>query len=329
MVKKEAAAKAAAKPRATAEEMKEFAKVGYYGYPGSGKTSDLASLANLGPTIHIDAESGLKRSALQRRGIELGNIEPFPDRSRGEAITYEDLENLYWDCKERLDNDPTSIFGIMWDSVTETNKLLLEKAVAKGVIKAENKGLERSQFDIYKEDYGTVTEQMRQLIRNFRDLPCHVGFAALVRRDQDDDGKVKYGMALSPALQTDLHGYVDILCLTSTIEVPGWRKGEMFLGRVRAGGKYEVKDRFDALPTELVDPTMERIIQYVNGELDEDSDPLQQEAMEARKEAGIEVAAEGGVSTPRKPAPRGRRPPPGAARKPAASAEVEREGDDD
>lgn len=315
---------ATATARKTVAESTEHAKILYYGPPGTGKTTDLASMANMGTVIHIDAESGLKRSALKRRGIEIASIEPFPDRDRGESISYDDLETLYWDTKARLEEDPESVVGLMWDSVTETQKLLMEGVVAKGVEKADRKGVERSKFDIYKEDWGIVTEQMRQLIRNFRDLPCHVGFAGLTRRDQDDDGAVKYGVALSPALQTDLHGYVDIICLTEAIEVPGWRDGEMFIGRFRAGGKYQVKDRFGALPTELVDPTMERVIQYINEELTADTDPIMIEATEARAaaDAAEEAAPEAGKPRKRKPpASLSRRPAPGKAAPPVAEDE--------
>jgi hypothetical protein len=315
--------------RRSAAEITEFAKILYYGPPGSGKTTDLASMANLGTVVHIDAESGLKPTALKRRGIEIANIESFPDRNNGETISYDDLDGLYWECKDRLEEAPGSIVGIMWDSVTETQKLLLETIVAKGVEKAERKGVEREPFSTYKEDWGVVTEQMRQLIRNFRDLPCHIGFAGLPRRDQDDDGTVKYGVAMSPALQTDLHGYVDVICMCEAIGVPGWKDGEMFIGRFRAGGKYEVKDRFGVLPTELVDPTMERVIQYINEELTADTDPVMIEAKEARqalaKETETQATATGQNRPARRPAG-GKRPPPGKVRPaPEAVADADAE----
>lgn len=270
----------ATKLRTTADQTKEKIKILYYGTPGGGKTTDLASLANLGKTIHIDAEAGVKPTALRKRGIDLSNIETFPQGD--ESICYTDLDALFWEIKGRLDDDPDALAGVMWDSVTETQKLMMEIEVAKAVAKTRRKGMEREDFDTYREDWGVVTEQLRRLIRHFRDLPCHVGFAGLERRDQDDNGRVSYGVALTPALQTDLQGYVDITCHVEPEPVPDWGDhDEMFLGRFRAGGKFEVKDRFDMLPTRLVDPTMERVIQYVNGELDADTDPRQIEAMEA------------------------------------------------
>lgn len=300
--------------RRTADQQTEFAKVLFYGPPGSGKTSDLASMANRGVVIHIDAEAGVKPTALKRLNIDVTQLERFPDSERGEDMSYDCLDTLYWDTKARLDDDPTSVFGVMWDSVTETSKLLMESILAEGVRRTNAKGMERGQFDVYKEDWGILTEQMRHLIRRFRDLPCHVGFAGHARRDQDDDGRVKYGVALGPALQGDLHGYVDVICLTEARALEGWRDGEIFIGRFRAGGKYEVKDRFGLLPTEMVDPTMERIIAYINEELTADTDPIQQEGMDALKGAEVAAADEPKSGTKRPV----RRPPPGARRPPTS-----------
>lgn len=302
--------------RPSAATLREQANVLFYGDPGSAKTTNLATLANLGRTVHIDAESGVKPAAMRKRGIDLSNLEIYPDRNAGEAMTFDGLDDLYWEIKAELDEDPDAYSGIMWDSGTETAKLLLEGVVSDAVAKADRKGMERDPFFIDRGDWGVMTEQMRQLIRRYRDLPCHLGISALVRRDQDDDGKVKYGPALSPALQSDLMGYVDIVCRCFTLEVPGWGEhGEMFLGRVRAGGKFECKDRFDVLPTTMVEPTMERIIQYINGELDAESDPLQIEGTEALKASEADPETEDG----RKPKPKPRKP----ARKKVARGKVE------
>lgn len=314
--------------RQSAAELREQANVLFYGDPGSAKTTNLATLANLGRTLHIDAESGVKPAALRKRGIDLSNLEIYPDKTAGEAMSFDGLDDLYWEIKAELEGDPDAYAGVMWDSGTETAKLLLESVVSDAVAKADRKGMERDPFFIDRGDWGVMTEQMRQLIRRYRDLPCHLGISALVRRDQDDDGKVKYGPALSPALQTDVMGYVDIVCRTFTVEVPGWGEhGEMFLGRVRAGGKFECKDRFDVLPTTMVEPTMERIIQYINGELTPDTDPLQIEgtqALEGAEAAQAEASGEDATKPSKRPPSRKGKP----KRRKIAEEDVG-DGDDD
>lgn len=250
--------------RTTLAEVRDPVNLLYYGDPGSGKTTALAHLANHGRVVHIDSESGLKAKPLQALGVNIDNIELHRD------ISYPALEELFWDMKSDLDSDPDAYAGVIWDSITETQKIMLESVVSRAVEKANNKGMERDEFFVAREDWGVITEQMRRLIRMFRDLPCHTGWSALERRDQDDDGTVKYGPALSPAVQTDLMGYVDLICHTESILVDNQ---DFFVGQFRGGGKYQVKDRLGPFPVRMVTPTFERIIAYYEGTLSEDNDP--------------------------------------------------------
>lgn len=257
-----------AKARQTADQLKELAKVGIYGLPGGGKTTDLAAMARLGRVLFISAESGIKPKALGSLDIPTEMIEVHDD------ISYESLDALYWELKAEFEEDPDAYVGLAWDSITETQKLMLEALVDVGKAKADRKGMEREGFQPFRDEYGEVTEQLRRLIRRFRDLPCHVAIAALERRDQDDDGSVKYGPAITPAIQNDLVGYLDILCHVTVQVAPGWNEfGEAFIGEFRRGGKYGVKDRFKVMPPRLINPTMDRIIAYVDGDITLEKDP--------------------------------------------------------
>lgn len=266
-------------PRKLASDLEEFARVCYYGPPGKAKTTNVASMANRGSTALVAAEAGLKPTALKRRGIELANLEIFPDLDQAEEVKHEDIEQYLWDIKARLDDDPTSLYGFTFDSLTEMVKLLVEQQVKIGIEKADRKGLERSQFEIYVEDYGVVTEQVRIYLRMLKDMPIHVALTGHVRRDQDKDGTVRYGIATTPAIQGDVQGWCDVVCLVDSMDAPGWGpRDELFYGRMRKGGVKEAKDRFEVLPTIMVEPTMTRIIDYIEGTLTEATDPLQQEA---------------------------------------------------
>jgi hypothetical protein len=257
--------------RQTADQLKELSKVGLYGLQGGGKTTDVASMAKLGKIVLINAESGLKPKTLARSfDIPVANISIHSD------ISYEGLDALYWELKAEFDDDPDAYIGLGLDSVTEIQKLMLERLVDAGKIKADRKGMVREGFQAQRDEYGEVTEQLRRLIRKFRDLPCHVAIAALERRDQDDDGTVKYGPAVTPAIQNDLVGYLDILCHVVVEVAPGWNPvGEAFIGQFRRGGKYNVKERFNLIPARLINPTMDRIIAYVNEDLVESEDDEQ------------------------------------------------------
>ena len=260
-----------AKARTLADQ-RELVKVLYYGDPGSGKTTAMASAASLGPVIYIDAESGLKRGPLERLGVDVANIEPHRE------VSFDALEALYWDLEARLDDDPEAISAVVLDSVTEIQKVLLGQIVSKAVSKASARGMDRDPFQIDRADWGVDTEQMRRLTRRFRDLSCHIAFGALPKREVDDDGSVVYSPALTPAFQTDLMGYVDVVVHTEIKTIGGT---EFFAGTCKPIGKYLGKDRFGIIPSTLIDPTLDRIVAYVNGDITQDRDPLQKAARDA------------------------------------------------
>lgn len=260
-------------------ETEDFVKILYHGEPGTGKTTALAGLARLGKVYYVNAEAGLKAKPLRRMGIPIENIEVYP--KKGESITFEGMENLFWSLKAMLEDDPTSLAGVLLDSLTEIQKKFLDNIVQKAVDKADGLGMERNRFQVERNEWGVNTEQMRLLIRQFRDLPCHVGMATQSRRDQDDDGEVSYGPALTPALQGDVVGYCDIVIATQVEAREGGK--DLFFGQTRRVGKYTAKDRYGLLPRKLVTPSFDRVISYVAEELTSTDDPLQVAERERRR----------------------------------------------
>lgn len=264
------------------EDLKEPINVLYCGEGGTGKTTAMAAMANLGTgkVLAINAESGVKAKALRQRGISTNNIEVFP--SGNEELTFDSLEKEWLRVREELHEDPDAYIGVFWDSATEIHKALLDSVVAKAVIRADRAGKERDRHFIALEDYGVMTEQVRNLMRKFRDLPCHFAVSALVKREQDDDGSVTYSPSITPKLAIDLVGWMDIVCVTSVALVGG---DEEFRGLFRPHGKYRGKDRLGAMPKWLVDPTFDRIVQYVDEDIDIDSDAVMKAAKERLQKA--------------------------------------------
>lgn len=253
----------------------------YYGDGGMGKTTDLASMAHLaGPKSKVwiaNAESGVKASALRRRGIPIDRIEIYPDTEAGEEISIDGLEKEWLRIREALHKDPLAYVGACWDSVTEIQQALKDEDVVASVKKANRQGRERSRFVVDQDNWRTVNEECRQLIRRFRDLPCHFGCSALQRREADSDGAVVYQPGVTPGLQGDLIGWMDIVVHCSLAIVDG---EEEFRGLLRAHGKFRGKDRFGITPKWIVDPTFERVHAYVAGELTVETDEVMQMAKE-------------------------------------------------
>lgn len=244
----------------------------------SGKTTHAMDMARLGRVIAINAESGIKARALKTHGIPIKNIEVFP--GEGEELTYEGLESLWLQAREELNKKPGSIAGFAIDSITELQQTLKDISVANSVKRAERRGVDRSSFVVDQDNWREVNEQCRSLIRKLRDLPCHLAITALERREQDKDGSVTYQPAVTPGLQNDLIGWMDVVCYTSVGVVGG---EEEYRGLFRPINNRRGGDRFTMLPRQLVVPTFTRVREYIDGELTRDKDPVMLAAEKARK----------------------------------------------
>lgn len=252
----------------------------YYGNEGTGKTSHLAAAAHEGRVLIVAAEAGLKRRALLRLGIPVENIHVWPP-DNGE-ITFDRMEELFWDLHSDLVDDPDYWHTVGWDSGTEVTIKLTEDA-RDAAIEAQAKAhMDKNRFFTDRDDYGMMTGQMRLLLRRFaKDLPCNFVVTCLERRDQDDDGTVKYGPAVTPALQNDMLGIMDVVGHCTVVETEGVTE---FIAEFKPVDKYRSKERLaGAVPARLINPTFPRLLAYASEQLDTESDPDYQEALVRRR----------------------------------------------
>lgn len=240
-----------------------FANILYYGKPKTGKTTAAASVAKGGETVYIDAEAGLKSGPLLAHAIPVSNLLPEREISVGA------LDALFWELVE------APPYALVWDSISESHKKLLAHTVERRwerATTANKVGKERYATEI--QDYGVNTAEMRDLSRKFRDIKCHTIFVALEKRTQDEStGEVAYGPDLTDKLASDILGYVDVICHTYTVEVEGQDEPE-YWGAFRPFDMREGGDRFNMLPPRLAIPTADRVIKYLTGELDVNSDVM-------------------------------------------------------
>lgn len=259
----------------------------YYGREGSGKTSHALDMAHLGKVLVVNIEGGLKKTALRKRGIPTDNVQVWP--RPGVRATFEGLQQVYYKIREDLDRDPDAWAGVVVDSTTELATLFRENAT-----QARQADLDRMNRDydpnfIDRSDYGVQTDQIQRLFRRFRDLPCHFVVTALERIEDGVSGP-----AMNPALSGAILGYVDFVLFTKSTQ-PGAEGSEEieteFRAATRPGSKWHAKDRFDATPRVLAEPTFTRLLQYVEGKLTEADDVLQEEFNERQSAREREVAA--------------------------------------
>jgi hypothetical protein len=292
---KESAAKGPAAPpqrmrTSGLDESDDFVFLVLYGPAGTRKTTSSLRVTKVipkGNILVIAAEAGMKRHALAGHGVDTSRIQYWPQR--GEPLTFEGLELLFFQILADLEADPDSWACVSWDSLTEVIQTLVDNAVAADVARlteiarVAKKNIEiRKTYERDGSDYQVVTGQFRQLLRKWRSLPCHQIMVALEENRQEavetDDGrKVKMGVigpALPPAVRMDVEQHADIIMRVSVTDVKG--VGPVGIGRATPAEDLRAKDRYNVLPVTMVDPGWDRIWAYVSGELKEDNDTIQQ-----------------------------------------------------
>lgn len=258
------------------EDEVEYTKALFYGREGTGKTTAAAKAAESGRVLFINSEGGLKRTALRNQGVDVSKLAVWPPE--GTEITARTLETLHEQILSDLHDEPGSWYAVVIDSLTEVHHLLRENATAERVRKS------RTELDpdfVDRDDYGKMTAQLRKLIRRFRDLPCHVVLIAL---EKDDEERNEIRPSLTPALNTDVLGYMDIVVRFGSPD-------GSFRGRLKGTDRIRAKDRFGVLPEVLAEPSFARLQGVLSGELDLSSDPDQVAFEKATAEAAAAKAA--------------------------------------
>lgn len=257
----------------------KYARVLYYGNGGTGKSTHIATMANRGLTVVIDMEEGYEEDALRERGVNVDNLLVFSPRS------YAELEQCYWEIKGMIDGGEP-VYGVAVDHWSEIQDILvrhaamqrIEKkrheltklAVASADAKAELAALSVFRTDL--PDYGMWTEQGKVLLRNFRDLQCHVAFAS---HETVDENSAKIVPLQTDKFRAKLQAGVRTVVYTKSVEIKAEGRME-FLGVTKPVDRFaSCKDRTGKLPTVMVNPTMERIIDVLSGDLDLATDSAQ------------------------------------------------------
>lgn len=256
------------------------------GYLVTHNTTGALMLSKRGRVVLINAEGGAKPTALRARGIVVENIETWPKEGDVDHITFDTIEEeVFIPLKIALEADPDAYVGVVIDSFSELSRRLVDKAAAAGRQAEIAKGkTPRGQFTIDLDDWGTMTTMMRLILRRFRDLGIHLIITALERRDIDkNSGDVTYGPAVGPAIGGDTMGMVDVVVWTQ-LEQIGPDGVEFYTGTTRAREMHRAKDRFGVLPARMVEPSADRVLDYIEGKLTTKTDERHlAAATEARK----------------------------------------------
>lgn len=213
-------------------------KILIYGESGVGKTVLAGSacvVPEMAPVLLLDIEGGTL--SLRRR---------YPEVDAIRIKTWSDLVKVWEALKEGKHHYKTVIV----DSLTEAQKIGLATIMKRAVIKAREEGNERDPDLPGIGEYGKSTNQMRALVRCFRDLPMNVIFTCLAARDQDKKGNWHTRPSLTAKLSSEIAAFMDVVLYMYTLD-----KDDQTL-RLLTSAKLEgvvAKDRTDKLPKVIGD----------------------------------------------------------------------------
>lgn len=272
-------------PDAVALGDEDKVKALLFGNPKQGKTTAAAGMAHLGKIVAVDTEGqGWLKSPLKKRGIPVENIVKLP------ATSYEDMEDNFYKILSMFDDpDVMDPVGVVVDHLTDLESRLIRaetyRRIGKAarplqkVIESNPEGSEKrllaeaglkelSPFVTEIQDYGVWTNQAKHIMRMYRDLPCHVVFIAHFRTE----GGVKVP-ALTEKFRVDLMGSMNMILACYKLQAGDT---EAYVAQAQEGSGWYAGDRFDCLKPIIVNPSLDRIIASVKGDLDWDTDEAQQ-----------------------------------------------------
>lgn len=234
-------------------EVSPYVNILVYGDPGIGKTR-LAGSASLipemSPVLLIDVEGGTMSLA-----------DDFPDVDVVRVTTWDDMNSVY---SELYDN-PNLYKTVILDSITEMQKFSMDEIMRDAV----KKNPERDPEVPGMREWGINGEQIRLLVRAFRDLHMNVILTALSKEDKDErTGITKTKPSLTGKLKDEVAGFMDIVSYMykKRVKVEGSTERRLGTFLLSEGtDQYVAKDRSGKLPSILEDPTMSTIYNSITG----------------------------------------------------------------
>lgn len=219
-----------------------------YGESGIGKTilgGSADAVPQMRPVLIVDVEGGA-----------FSLLDRYPDVEVVRVETWNELQELYY----ALHAGDHPYKTVVLDSLTEIQKFSMNQIMVEVVAKEPGRDPDIPSL----REWGKNIEQIRRLVRAFRDLPVNTIFTALLREEKDNKtGTVTLKPMLSGKLASEVAAFLDIV---TYLYVVSQQKGdEMHRERVLLTGateKVTAKDRSNRLPLTILNPTMQEIYDY-------------------------------------------------------------------
>jgi hypothetical protein len=217
-----------------------------YGEPGVGKTRFAATALDhpeLRPVLYLDVDGGVS-AVRKRHDLEVKQVRSM-DTARG--IYNELYASVDWEAEKP--SLPYKVIVI--DTVSELAKLDM-RVIAKA---AHDANPRQHEYVPSQREYLIGGERMREIVRAYRDLPCHTIFCCHSGDGRDNSNATIFFPQFSGKLRHEIAGFLDVVgFMTADTD-----KGEFtnFM-QVQKTKKVAAKDRFDCLGEGgmITNPTM-------------------------------------------------------------------------
>lgn len=220
-----------------------------YGDPGVGKTvlaGSASIVEKMSPVLIIDIEGGTLSLNRDYPGVEVIRIG-----------TWSDMQKVY----DELYDGKHGYKTVVLDSITEIQKFSMY-GIMKELLKTDPS---RDPDVPGMREWGKNIEQVRRLIRAFRDLPINTIITALAKSERDArTGVTKTTPSLSGKLANEVAGFLDIVVYMYTKVVQNEDGAEVKrLLLTQPTDTQVAKDRTGMLPQIIEDPMMQSITDYI------------------------------------------------------------------
>jgi hypothetical protein len=224
-----------------------------YGPTGAGKTllaGSSAFVEEMSPVLFIDIEGGTHTL----NHFETDQIFVVPDPEAQRPLRWDDLQNIYDDLYRGKHPFKTVVI----DSLSECQRLALADGLGAGVGKVEFD--EIGKIPEFKE-WRVNTEQLRRMVRAFRDLPINTIFTALDGEIEDERSRSDKPQKLivpdfPPRLRKEIPAFFDLVFYMYS-KARG-SVNERFIQTDR-DNVVVAKCRIPGVPMHIKSPTMEML----------------------------------------------------------------------
>lgn len=216
----------------------------FYADSGIGKTwlaGSASAVEELSPVLLIDIEGG-----------KLTLREEWPKVETVRVQSWEEMQKLY---DELYKGNPYKT--LLFDSLTEIQKFSMYEIMKVLAKEGRSSGAPVDEDVPGMREWGKNLEQVRKMVRAFRDLPCNTIFTALVASEKNArTGKTHMKPSLPGKLGGEVAAFVDIVGYLYMKEMDDEMKRFMLFN---ATEEQIAKDRSNKLPMVMEAPTMEKI----------------------------------------------------------------------